>query len=107
MRISNINHSIANSIARFVDAGNEMLFAFLPERLRLQHSCAGFPAYPTAVLPGNSGAAIQLQLLKPGVASTAWKLFGRDDSSRYMPTTSVRDWQLPGVTRRQTRWGIG
>ena len=106
MRTSNLNRSIA-SIARFIDAGNEMLFAFLPELLRLQHPCAGFPAYPTAISPGNSGAAIQLQLLKPGVANTVARLIGRDDVSSYLPTTSVRNWQTPGVTRRQTRLGNG
>ena len=107
MRNSNINRSIANSFARFVDAGNEMLFAFLPELSRLQHPCAGFPAYPTAILPWNSGAAMQLQLLSPGLANTVEKPIGRDDSSRDVPTTSVRNWQTPVSTRRQTRLGIG
>lgn len=107
MRTSNINHSIANSFARLVNAGNEMLFAFLPQRSRLENPCAGFPAYPTAIWHGNSGAAMQLQPLKPGVANTVQEPIGRDDSSRYMPTTSVRDWQTPGTTRRQTSLGIG
>ena len=105
MRNSNINSSIANAFARFVNAANEMLCAFLPELSRLQHPGAGVPAYPTAISPGNSGAAMQLQLLTPGVANTVRKPFGKDLESRYLPTFSDREWQTPGTTRRQTSLG--
>lgn len=102
MRNSNINSSIANAFARFVIAGNEMLCAFFPGLSRLQHPGAGYPAYPTAILPGNFGAAMQLQLLTPGVTNTVEKPFGKDDSSRYLPAISDRTWQTPDTTRRQT-----
>ena len=114
MRNSNIISSIANAFARFSNAGNVVVSALLPVRpslsmvgsRRLQHPCAGLPVYPTAILPGNPGAAMQMQLLTLGRTSFAEKPFGKGEfTAFYLPTISDRDWQTPGSTRRQTKQG--
>ena len=105
MRITNINSTIANAFARLVNAAEMLCALFATPLRRLDFSWAGAPANPTAILPGNPGTAVQVQLLMPGEVSFDGRLFGKDYSSKYLPIVSDRDWQTPGMTRRQTRWG--
>ena len=113
MRNTSIISTFANAIARFTNAGVEMVRALLPVEPSYQsvqlsrlHQCAGYQANLSL---GNSRAANQSWLwnltAKPNgtlsLAPSSGEIF-----AKLLPTTSdTRDWQASGMTRRQTRLG--
>ena len=108
MRITSIISSFANAIARFDNAGAEMVRALLPVEPRIQtvqqtrlHPCAGSPGYLSS---GNSGATNWLWNLtaKPEGIPLA---FGIGINPMQVPTVDSRD-LASGTTRSLVGLGL-